>query len=55
VTSELKEKGVQVWQSEWDASNKGELTKTLFPIVKDRITKSLQIMHKLINDCNRTW
>jgi hypothetical protein len=37
-TSELKEKGVQVWKSERDASNKGELTKTFFPIVKDRIS-----------------
>jgi hypothetical protein len=27
VTNELKEKGVQVWQSEWDASNRGELKK----------------------------
>jgi hypothetical protein len=27
VTSELKEKGVQVWQQEWDASTKGELKK----------------------------
>ena len=35
VTSELKQKGVQTWQSEWDASNKGELTKTFFPIVRD--------------------
>jgi len=26
VTGELKEKVVQVGQSEWDASNKGELT-----------------------------
>jgi hypothetical protein len=43
VTSDLKEKGVQVWQSEWDASNKGELTKTFFPIVKDRISKRLQM------------
>jgi hypothetical protein len=43
VTSELKEKGVHVWQSEWDASNKGELTKTFFPIVKDRISKRLQM------------
>jgi len=30
VTSELKEKGLQVWQSEWDTSSKGELTKTFF-------------------------
>ena len=43
MTSELKEKGVQTWQSEWDASNKGALTKTFFPIVKDRISKRLQM------------
>jgi ribonuclease HI len=43
VTSELKEKGVQEWQREWDASTKGELTKTFFPTVKDRISKRLQM------------
>jgi hypothetical protein len=43
ITSELKEKGVQVWQREWDASTKGELTKTFFPAVKDRISKRLQM------------
>jgi ribonuclease HI len=37
ATNELKEKGAQVWQSERDASNKGQLTKIFFPIVKDRI------------------
>jgi hypothetical protein len=26
VTSELKEKGLQVWRNEWDASRNGELT-----------------------------
>jgi hypothetical protein len=41
VISEFKEV-VQVWQSKWNASNKGELTKTFFPIVKDRIPKRLQ-------------
>jgi len=43
VTSELKEKGLQVWQSEWDASSKGKLTKTFFPVVKARISKRLQM------------
>ena len=28
---------------EWDASNKGELTKIFFPIVNDRISKRLQM------------
>jgi hypothetical protein len=34
VISELNEKGVQVWEREWDASTKGELRKTFFPTVK---------------------
>jgi hypothetical protein len=41
VTTELKENGVQVWQREWDASTKGELTKTFLPTIKDRISKRL--------------
>jgi hypothetical protein len=47
VISELKEKGVQVWQREWDASTKGKLTKTFFLTVKDRISKRLQMCMKL--------
>jgi hypothetical protein len=43
VISELNKKGVQVWQREWDASTKGELTKTSFPTEKDRISKILQM------------
>ena len=43
VISELNEKSVQMWQNEWDASNKGELTKTFFPFVKDRLSKRLQM------------
>ena len=34
VTSELNEKGVQMWQNEWDASNKDELTKKILPYRK---------------------
>jgi hypothetical protein len=32
-----------VWQREWDVSTKGELTKTFFPTVKDRLSKRLQM------------
>jgi len=42
VISELKELGQQ-WQSDWDSSNKGALTKTFFPKVKDRLAKRLQM------------
>jgi hypothetical protein len=55
VISELKEKGVQVWQREWDDSTKEELTKTFFPIVRDRLFKRLQMCINLINDRNWTW
>jgi len=43
VISELKELGLQTWQREWDCSNKGALTKTLSPKVKDRLAKRLQM------------
>jgi hypothetical protein len=43
VNSELEELGLQKWQSEWDSSNKGALTKSFFPKVKDRLVKKLQM------------
>jgi hypothetical protein len=32
-----------VWQSEWDASTKGGITKSCFPIIKERISKSMHM------------
>jgi len=43
VTTELKELGLLKCQSEWDSSNKGALTKSFFPKVKDRLAKRLQM------------
>ena len=44
VISELKELGLQKWQSEWDSSNKEALTKkNCSPKVKDRLAKRLQM------------
>jgi hypothetical protein len=43
MTSELKELGLRKWQSEWDSSNKGALTKSLFPKIKNRLAKRLQM------------
>jgi len=43
VAKELKEEGEIVWQSEWDASTKGEITKSFFPIIRERISKRLQM------------
>jgi hypothetical protein len=42
VVRDLKE-GELEWQSECDASTKGETTKSFFPIIKDRISKSLHM------------
>jgi hypothetical protein len=39
----LEASELPVRQSERDASNKGELTKTFFPSVKDRLSESLQM------------
>ena len=50
---ELKE-GELAWQSEWDASTTNEITKSFFPIIKDRISKSLHMGIKPIIDNNRT-
>ena len=43
VIRELKEEGEQEWQSEWDASTKGPITKSFFPIIRDRLSKRLQM------------
>jgi hypothetical protein len=43
VVRDLKEEGELEWQSEWDASTKGETTKSFFPIIKDRKSKSLHM------------
>ena len=47
VVRQLKQESELVWQSEWDASTKGEITKSFFPIIKDRISKSLYMGIKL--------
>jgi hypothetical protein len=54
VVRDLKEEGELEWQSDWDASTKGETTKSFFPIIKDRMSKSLHIGKNPINDSNRT-
>jgi hypothetical protein len=43
VTRELKGLGLHKWQSEWDNTNKGAVTKTFFPTIKDILTKRLQL------------
>jgi ribonuclease HI len=43
VIRELNEEGVQEWQRERDASAKGAITKTFFALIRDRLSKSLQM------------
>jgi hypothetical protein len=47
LISELKGKGVKLWQRDWDALTQGELTKTFFPTVRDRLSKRLHMCIKL--------
>jgi ribonuclease HI len=48
VTSELKCLGLQKWQSEWDNTHKGAITKTFFPTIQDRLNKQLQMNLNLL-------
>jgi len=43
VIRELHEEGEQQWQRERDASTKGLITKLFFPIIRDRLSKRLQV------------
>jgi hypothetical protein len=43
VIRELKEKGEEEWQREWDASTKGAITKSFFPTIRDRLSSRLQM------------
>jgi ribonuclease HI len=53
VISELKELDLIKWQSEWDSSNKGALTKSFFPKVKDILAETANVL-TFINDSNRS-
>jgi hypothetical protein len=43
----IQEVGELEWQNEWNASNKGEITKSFFPVIGDRKSKRLQMGIKL--------
>jgi hypothetical protein len=37
VISELNEGSLIKWQSEWDKTTKGQITKDFFPVIQDRL------------------
>ena len=43
IIKEIKEKGETHWQQEWNASTKGETTKSFFPNISERKSKRLQM------------
>ena len=43
----IQEEGELEWQKEWNASTKGEITKSFFPVTGDRKSKRLQMGTKL--------
>jgi hypothetical protein len=47
VKSELEDGSVEKWQRDWDATNKGKITKDYFPIVAERLKMKISITHKL--------
>ena len=47
VLSELNEVSVTKWQSEWDLTTKGAITKSFFPIIAERLKQKNQCNPKL--------
>jgi hypothetical protein len=45
VISELGEISAEKWQSKWDQTTKGKITKEYFPIIADRLNKKINITH----------
>jgi ribonuclease HI len=46
VIKAIQEEGELEWQNEWNATTKGEITKTFFPVIGDRKLKRLQMCIK---------
>jgi len=42
---ELSEISVGEWQTEWDQTTKGKITKEYFPVVADRLNMRINITH----------
>jgi len=47
VIKAIQEKGELQWQSEWNVTTKGEITKTFFPDIGVRLSKRLRMCVKL--------
>ena len=43
VKSELGENNVKMWQSEWDSTTKGAITKLYFPKIADRLKLKINV------------
>jgi len=46
VKRELQDRSVDKWQTEWNQSTKGKITKDYFPIVAERIKMEITTTHK---------
>jgi hypothetical protein len=43
VIRELNEGSLMKWQSEWDKTTKGQITKDFFPVIQDRLKMKIKI------------
>jgi hypothetical protein len=43
VTRELREDSLTKWQSEWDKTTKGQITRDFFPVTRDRLKMKIKI------------
>jgi hypothetical protein len=49
VKSELEDRCVDTWQSDWNRNTKGKITKDYFPIVAERMKMKIITTHNLTN------
>jgi hypothetical protein len=49
VKSELEDRRVDKWQSDWNRTTKGKITKDYFPIVAEKLKMKIMTTHQLTN------
>ena len=54
VINELSDRSVTKWQSEWDHTTKGAITKSFFPKIAERLKMKINVNSKFHNKGNRT-
>jgi hypothetical protein len=55
VKSELEDRSIDKWQSDWNRTTKGKITKDYFPIVAERLRMKITTTHNLTTMLTGHW